>query len=541
MKRQAAACNPGPVFSRRSAAQFFLPPRALTPVYRPGLQALKDTLNEFWRRQRGVWFFNVRGDLIAGIVVALALIPEAIAFSIIAGLDPKVGLYASFTMAVTIAFAGGRPGMISAATGAMALLMVTLVAEHGLQYLLAATLLTGVLQLVFAWAKLARYMMFIPRTVLVGFVNALAVLIFLSQMPYLIEGDVTMWLLVAGGLLIIYGMPMLPFCPKVLPPPLVAIVLLTLVVVVFGLPTLNVGAMGDLPSGLPVFLLPDIPWNLDTLSIIFPTALALAIVGLLESLLTASILDDLTDTPSGKNREAQGQGIANIVTGFFGGMAGCAMIGQSVINIKSGGLGRLSTLAAGLYLLFFILVLGDLVSLIPMAALVAVMLMVAFATFDWSSLTTLHRLPRADATVLIVTVATVVITHDLSKGVLAGVLLSAVFFARKIATAIQVDSERPEGSNTRTYTVYGQLFFVAVDKFIDSFDYREPVHHVVIDLRHASLWDSSGVAAIDKVVGKFRRNGMEVEVKTPTGASGELHEKLAQHHKGVDLSASGGH
>jgi len=509
-------------------------------TYGSGFLEVKSTLTKLWHRQRGIWFFNIRGDLIAGIVVALALIPEAIAFSIIAGLDPKVGLYASFSMAVVIAFAGGRPGMISAATGAMALLMVTLVAEHGLQYLLAATILTGIIQLFFAWAKLARYMMFIPRTVLVGFVNALAILIFLSQLPYLIDGDVTMWLLVAGGLIIIYGLPMLPFCPRLLPPPLVAIVALTGLVFFVGLPTLTVGDMGDLPDGLPVFLLPDVPLNLETLSIIFPTALALAIVGLLESLLTASILDDLTDTPSGKNREAQGQGIANIVTGCFGGMAGCAMIGQSVINIKSGGLGRLSTLAAGLYLLFFILVLGDLVSLIPMAALVAVMLMVSFATFDWSSVKTLHRLPRTDATVLLVTIGTVVVTHDLAKGVLAGVLLSAVFFARKIAHSIHVDSSRPEGSHTRTYTVRGQLFFVAVDKFIDSFNYREPVHNVVIDLRELALWDSSAVAAIDKVVGKFRRNGMEVEVMAPLGAGRELHDKLALHDKGVELG-TGGH
>ncbi|MDZ7750798.1 MAG: SulP family inorganic anion transporter [Gammaproteobacteria bacterium] len=501
---------------------------------------MKDTLIKLWRRQRDVWFFNIRGDLIAGIVVALALIPEAIAFSIIAGLDPQVGLYASFTMAVVIAFAGGRPGMISAATGAMALLMVTLVADHGLQYLLAATILTGLIQLFFAWAKLARYMMFIPRTVLVGFVNALAVLIFLSQLPYLIEGDPTMWLLVAGGLAIIYGMPLLPFIPRMLPPPLVAIVVLTLAVHFSDLSTLSVGDMGRLPDGLPVFLLPDVPLSLETLSIIFPTALALAIVGLLESLLTASIIDDLTDTPSGKNAEAQGQGIANIVVGFFGGMASCAMIGQSVINIKSGGLGRLSSFAAGLYLLFFILVLGDLVSLIPMAALVAVMLMVALATFDWHSLKTLHRLPRTDAVVLVVTVVTVVITHDLAKGVLAGVLLSAVFFARKIARSIHVDSERPADSPTRTYVVHGQLFFVAVDKFIDSFDYREPVHYVLIDLRHVALWDSSAVAAIDKVVGKFRRNGMEVEVMAPLGAGRELHDKLALHDKGVELG-TGGH
>ena len=496
---------------------------------------ISDRIRRAWSSTRQVWFFNVRGDLIAGVVVAMALIPEAIAFSIIAGLDPKVGLYASFSMAVVIAFAGGRPGMISAATGAMALLMVTLVAEHGLQYLLAATILTGILQLLFSWFKLARYMMFIPHTVMVGFVNALAILIFLSQMPYLVEGDVTMWALVAAGLVIIYGLPMIPRYPKMLPPPLVAILALTILVFFAGMPTLSVGDMGDLPDGLPMFLLPDIPLNLETLQIILPTAVALALVGLLESLLTASIVDDLTDTPSDKNREAQGQGVANIATGFLGGMAGCAMIGQSVINVKSGGLGRLSSLAAGLYLLFFVVVLGDLVSLIPMAALVAVMLFVSFATFDWQSIPSLRRLPRTDATVLIVTVAVVVITHDLAKGVFAGVLLSAVFFARKIAKAIQIASELDEENRVRTYHLYGQLFFVAVDKFIAAFDYSEKVNKVVIDLRHAWLWDSSAIAGIDKVVSKFRRNGTEVEVLSPEGESGDLHDKLALHDKGKEI------
>jgi SulP family sulfate permease len=296
--------------------------------------------------------------------------------------------------------------------------------------------------------------------------------------------------------------------------------------------------MGELPDGLPVFGLPDVPWTWETFQIVFPTSLALAVVGLLESLLTASIVDDLTDTPSGKNAEAQGQGIANIVTGFFGGMASCAMIGQSMINIQSGGLGRLSTLAAGVYLLFFILVLGEVVSIIPMAALVAVMIMVAIATFDWGSLKTLHQLPRTDATVLVVTVVTVVYTHDLSMGVLAGVLLSAIFFARKMAKAIQVHSELSEDGKTRIYRVSGQLFFVAVDKFIDSFDHREPIHNVEIDLRHVSLWDSSAVDAIDKVVGKFRRRGMEVVVHRPGGSSGELHDRLALHDKeGADLGA----
>ncbi|MFN4262873.1 MAG: SulP family inorganic anion transporter [Thioalkalivibrionaceae bacterium] len=494
-----------------------------------------------WRSIQRAWLFNVRGDLIAGAVVALALIPEAIAFSLIAGLDPKVGLYASITMAIVIAFAGGRPGMISAATGAMALLTVTLVAEHGLQYLLAATILTGLIQMLFAWFRLARYMMFIPRTVMVGFVNALAILIFLSQLPYLIDGNPTMWALVAAGLLIIYGLPHIPFYPKLLPPPLVAIIALTLVAVFVGLPTMTVGDMGEMPSGLPAFLLPDIPLNFETLMIILPTSLALAIVGLLESLLTASIVDDMTDTPSNKNREAQGQGIANVVTGFFGGMAGCAMIGQSVINVKSGGLGRLSSLAAGLYLVVFVVVFGDIVALIPMAALVAVMLFVAFATFDWGSLKTLHRLPRTDATVLLVTVAVVVVTHDLAKGVLAGVILSAVFFARKMVKAMRMESalDDESGVKTRTYRLSGPLFFVAVEDFIAGFDFNEEVDQVVIDLREAWLWDSSAVAAIDKVVGKFRRYGVAVEVVGPEGESAALHDRLALHDKGVELGVGG--
>ena len=499
---------------------------------------MKQSLQAAWHRQRGIWLFNVRGDLIAGAVVALALIPEAIAFSLVAGVDPRVGLYASFTMAVVIAFAGGRPGMISASTGAMALLVVDLVADHGLQYLLVATIVTGLIQIAFAWAKLARYMMFIPQTVMVGFVNALAILIFLSQVHYLTDGGPIMWSLVGIGLALLYTLPHIPGYPRLLPAPLVVIVAITAVVWWQGIGTLQVGDMGDLPDGLPVFLLPDVPWTLETLQIVAPTSLALAVVGLLESLLTASIVDDLTDTPSGKNAESQGQGIANIVTGFFGGMASCAMLGQSMINIQSGGLGRLSTLAAGIYLLFFILVLGDLVAMIPMAALVAVMIMVAVATFDWGSLKTLHRLPRTDATVLIVTVATVVYTHDLSMGVIAGVVLSAVFFARKMAKAIQITSELSADDKKRTYHVTGQLFFVAVDKFLDSFDYREPIHHVVIDLREVALWDSSAVDAIDKVVGKFRRRGMEVEVFSPVGTSGDLHDRLALHDKeGAELGA----
>jgi SulP family sulfate permease len=478
---------------------------------------------------RRTWFSNVRGDLIAGIVVALALIPEAIAFSIIAGVDPKVGLYASFSIAVIIAFVGGRPGMISAATGAMALLMITLVRDHGVEYLFAATVLTGVLQILAGWLKLARYMMFIPRTVMLGFVNALAILIFLAQIPHFVGLGWQTYAMVAAGLAILYGFP---YINRAVPSALIAIVALTLAAVLLELPVRTVGDMGELPEGLPFLHIPGVPFTLETLQIILPVALTLTIVGLLESLLTASIVDDLTDTSSDKNTESQGQGIANIATGFLGGMAGCAMIGQSMINIKSGGLGRLSALAAGVYLLFFILALGDLVSMIPMPALVAVMIMVAIGTFDWTSVPMLAKMPRTDAFVLIVTVATVVITHDLAIGVFAGVLLSAIFFARKMARQVRVRREDSEDGRHRVYRVSGALFFVAVDNFLAGFDYDAKAPRITLDLSHASLWDSSAIGAIDKVVTKLRRNGATVDVVPPEeGGGGELMAKLAGYDK----------
>jgi len=482
------------------------------------------------------WFFNIRGDLIAGIVVALALIPEAIAFSIIAGVDPKVGLYASFCMAVVIAFTGGRPGMISAATGAMALLMITLVAEHGVEYLFAATILTGVLQLIAGWLKLARYMMFIPRTVMLGFVNALAILIFLAQIDHFVGHGIPTYLMVAAGLAILYG---LPYITRSVPPALIAIVALTTVAYFINVPFKTVGDMGELPSGLPFFHLPGVPLSLETFLIILPVAITLTIVGLLESLLTASIVDDLTDTPSKKNKESRGQGIGNIVVGFFGGMASCAMIGQSIINIKSGGLGRLSSLAAGVYLLFFILVLGDLVSLIPMPVLAAVMIMVAIGTFDWSSFSMLRKMPKTDALVLIVTVATVVITHDLAKGVFAGVLLSAIFFVRKLARQISVTAHDSEDGQHRVYQVRGVLFFVAVNNFMKGFNASDPIPQVTIDLSGASLWDSSAVGAVDSIVGKLRRNGKTVDVIPPAVEGADLMKKLARYDQPGGGASSG--
>lgn len=473
------------------------------------------------------WFSNVRADILAGIVVALALIPEAIAFSIIAGVDPMVGLYASFCIAVVIAFVGGRPGMISAATGAMALLMVTLVADHGLQYLLAATILTGVFQILFGVFKLAKFMKFIPRSVMVGFVNALAILIFTSQLQHFVGEAWQMYAMVAGALAIIY---LLPRFTKVVPSPLVAIVVISIIAIYTGSGVRTVGDMGELTRALPLFLIPDIPLNFETIKIIFPYSIALALVGLLESLLTASIVDDMTDTESDKNKESRGQGIANIVAGFFGGMAGCAMIGQSVINVKSGGRGRLSALVAGVFLMFLILVLGDLVIQIPMAALVGVMIMVSIGTFDWSSLKTLRVAPLSDSAVMVVTVATVVLTHDLSKGVFAGIILSAIFFVSKISK-VHVKTMMVASGKKKIYRVRGQLFFASVTDFVSSFDFSEKVEKVEIDLTDAHVWDDSAVGAIDKIVMKFRQNDIQVTLIGMNDASSQLMDKLAVHDK----------
>ncbi|MGC1306630.1 MAG: SulP family inorganic anion transporter [Phormidesmis sp.] len=484
------------------------------------------------------WFSNVPADLLAGVVVALALIPEAIAFSIIAGVDPKVGLYASFTMAVTIAFLGGRPGMVSAATGAMALLVVELVRNYGLEYLLAATLLTGFLQVVWGSLGIGRIMKYVPRAVLVGFVNALAILIFNAQLPQFEGQGLLMYGMVAAGLAIIY---ILPRFIKAIPSPLVAIVVLTVVAISTNMNLPTVGDMGDLPSTLPVFRLPDLPFNLATLQVILPVALTMSAVGLLESFLTASVLDDMTDTNSDKNQEARGQGMANLITGMFGGMAGCAMIGQSIINIKSGGRQRLSTLSAGVFLLFFILALRQWVSLIPMAALVAVMFMVSISTFNWASLTNFRKMPKSETTVMVVTVVTTVITHNLALGVIVGIALSAIAFSRKIGKLIDIRSQLSDDGSTRTYYVFGQLFFVSANNLIEAFDIHEHIDSVIIDLTHSHLWDQSAVIAIDKVVLKFRAHGSEVKLVGMNAASATLVERLAIHDKPDALELAAGH
>lgn len=474
------------------------------------------------------WFSNIRADVLAGTVVALALIPEAIAFSIIAGVDPKVGLYASFCIAVIIAFVGGRPGMISAATGAMALLMVTLVKDHGLQYLLAATLLTGCIQIFFGYIKLGSLMRFVSRSVVTGFVNALAILIFMAQLPELTNVTWHVYAMTAAGLGIIY---LFPYITKTIPSPLVTIVLLTGVSMYFNLDIRTVGDMGALPDTLPIFLWPDVPLNLDTLKIIFPYAISLAIVGLLESLMTATIVDDLTDTSSDKNKECKGQGIANIGAGLLGGMAGCAMIGQSIINIKSGGRTRLSTLTAGILLLLMVVFLDDWVSKIPMAALVAVMIMVSIGTFSWTSITNLKSYPVSSNVVMIATVSVVVATHNLAYGVFVGVLIASLFFANKVGHFMQVTSQGDEDGKTRTYHVHGQVFFSSADKFASSFDFKEAIEKVKIDLTLAHFWDITSVSALDKVVMRFRREGTEVEVIGLNEASATIVDRFAIHDK----------
>ena len=488
------------------------------------------------------WFGNIRGDILSGLVVALALIPEAIAFSIIAGVDPKIGLYASFCIAVVISFFGGRPGMISAATGAMALLMVTLVKDYGLQYLLAATLLTGVFQIIAGYLQLGRFMSFVPRAVVIGFVNALAILIFMAQLPELINVTWHVYALTIVGLGIIYLFPYIPKIGKILPSPLVTIITLTLIVYFFGIDIRNVGDMGQLPDTLPIFLFPDIPLNLETLLIILPYSLSLAVVGLLESLMTATIVDEMTDTNSDKNRECKGQGVANIASGLMGGMAGCAMIGQSVINIKSGGRGRLSTFIAGFLLLIMVVFLSDVISIIPMAALVAVMIMVSIGTFNWGSFKDLKTLPLSTNIVMLSTVAVTVYTHNLAFGVFTGVLLASLFFANKISHFMYSEIFYNVNRTIKTYKIVGQVFFNSADKFYKIFDFKENIDKVVIDLTRAHFWDVTAVYALDKSVLKLRKEGKEVEIIGQNEASSTIIDRFGIHDKPEEIDRiMGGH
>ncbi|MBL6453981.1 SulP family inorganic anion transporter [Belnapia sp. T6] len=480
------------------------------------------THSRWWRD----WFGNPRADILSGIVVALALIPEAIGFSVIAGVDPKVGLYASVLIACVIAFAGGRPAMISAATAATAVVMTDLVRDHGLQYLLAATILMGIFQLIAAALRLGRLMRFVSRSVMTGFVNALAILIFLAQLPELIGVPPVTYGLIALGLAIIY---LFPRVTRAVPSPLVAIAVLTALTAWLGLDVRTVADLGQLPSALPEFILPDVPLSFETLRIIAPYSLTLAAVGLLESLLTAQIVDDMTDTPSDKNRECAGQGLANMASAFFGGMGGCAMIGQSVINVGSGARGRLSTLVAGLFLLVLLVLLQDLLAIVPVAALTAVMIMVSVNTFSWDSIARLRSNPLPSSVVMLATVATVVATADLAKGVLVGVLLSGVFFAGKVSRLSRVTGELSADGTVRTYRVEGQVFFASAGGFAEAIDVTEPVERIVIDVGAAHFWDISAVGALDRVVMKARRQGRAVEVIGLNAASETMVERFGTH------------
>ena len=475
---------------------------------------------------RREWFSNPKSDILAGAVVGLALIPEAIAFSIIAGVDPKVGLYASFVMAVTTAFLGGRPGSISAATGAMALLMIDLVKDWGMDYLLVATFLTGVFQVIFGALKLGRQMRYVPRAVMLGYINALAVLIFLAQLPQLTNVPPMVYGITALSLGIIY---LLPRLTKAVPSPLVALFVMTTASIALGLDVPTVGDMGELPTTLPAFTLPQVPLNLETLRIVLPYSLTMALVGLLASFLTASLVDEMTDTPSDKNQEAKGQGIANILTSFFGGMAGCGMIGQSVINVQSGGRGRLSTFSAGIFLLFAILALSGWVRQMPMAALVAVMIMVSIGTFRWASFRDIAKIPRSETAVMLTTMLVTIFTRNFALGVATGIVMSTVFFSRKIARLVFVDRVLQEDGTHRIYSISGQIFFVSIEEFLAAFNFEEVVERVTLDLTYAHLWDQGAVVALDKVVNKFRRSGVEVNVIGLNHASANLVERLAVH------------
>lgn len=473
---------------------------------------------------RQEWFGNIRGDILSALVVGLALVPEAIAFSIIAGVDPQVGLYASFSMAVIIAFVGGRPAMISAATGAMALLMVTLVKEHGLQYLFAATVLTGIFQIIIGKIKLAKLMRFVSKSVVTGFLNALAILIFIAQLPELTHVSPMVYVFVALGLAIIYLFPYIPKLGQVIPSPLVCIVTLSILAVVFHVDIRTVGDMGTLPNTLPVFLIPNIPFNFETLSIIAPYSTAMAFVGLLESMMTATILDDMTETSSDKHQECVGQGVANIATGFLGGMAGCAMIGQSMINVKSGGRGRLSTFLAGIFLLILVVFISKWLQVIPMAALVAVMIMVCIGTFDWKSLN-FKKNPKNGNIIMVATVVVVVATHNLALGVLTGVVLSALFLVNKLEKDLEVDSF--EDGTTRYFLVKGQIFFSSAEQLSSKFNVSSETTHVVVDLSQAQIWDITSVSTLEIIAQKFDTFGVTYEFLGLTQRSKFLFAKYA--------------
>jgi SulP family sulfate permease len=475
------------------------------------------------------WRGNIRLDCLSGLVVAFALIPEAIGFSVVAGVDPKVGLYASVVIACVIAFTGGRAAMISAATASTAVLMGGLVHSHGVQYLFAATILMGLFQILAGALRLDRLMRFVSRSVITGFVNALAILIFLAQWPQLVHVPVATYGLIALGLAIIYLFPRLT---RAVPSALVAVVVLTLITAGFGMHVRTVASLGQLPSALPHFGIPQVPFTLATLWLLLPLALTLAAVGLLETQLTAQIVDDMTDTPSGKSRECAGQGLANIASALFGGMGGCAMIGQSVINVSSGGRGRLSTLVAGVFLLVLLVAMQHLLALVPVAALTAVMIMVSINTFSWRSLAQLRTHPKTSSAVMLATVIVVVSTGNLSAGVLVGVLMSGVFFANKVSRLSRVTASLSAAGDMQMFHVTGHIFFASAGTLTNDIHVEDKaVRQIVIDLTHAHFWDISAVGVLDAVVMRERRRGLAVSVVGLNAASATMVERYGVHQR----------
>lgn len=467
---------------------------------------------------------NIQRELMSGLTVALALVPEAVAFAFVAGVDPLVGLYAAFMVGLLASIFGGRPGMISGATGAMAVVMVSLVAAHGVQYLFAAVVLTGVIQITVGLLRLGKYIRIVPHPVMLGFVNGLAIVIFLSQLEQfqtkkVVDGVETHAWMTGSTLLLFCGlialtMGIIHYLPKLtkkIPSSLVAILAVSLIVIFVGLDTKTVGDLASIKGGLPSFALPGVPFNMETLKIIAPYAFILAGVGLIESLLTLTLIDEMTETRGRGNRECVGQGIANTATGFFGGMGGCAMIGQSVINIKSGGRGRLSGISAALFLLAFILFGSGLIERIPMAALVGVMFMVVIGTFEWSSFRIMRKIPVKDAFVLVLVSAVTVMT-DLALAVIVGVIVSVLIFAWEHASHINiVKRDDPDGS--RTYELNGPLFFGSVKDFMEMFDPKQDPDDVVIEFANSRVMDHSAIEAIDNLAEKYRKAGKTLHLR----------------------------
>ena len=473
------------------------------------------------------WLGNIKNDLISGIVVCMALIPEAIGFSIVAGVDPMVGVYASFTLSLITSIFGGRPGLISAAAGSTALVLASLVKNYGIEYMFAATILAGVLQVILGYLKFGNLMRFIPKPVMIGFVNALGILMFKSQLKHF-EGGIILLVLGAIGIFIIY---MLPRLTKVIPAPIVAIITITIIVIAFNINVKTLGDMGKITTELPKLSIPKIPFNLETLSVIFPYSISVALVGIVESLLTAQLVDELTDTPSNKNRECVGQGLGNVVTGFFGGIAGCGMIGQTIINNTYGGRGRLSTLTAGTAMLFSIIILNRFVTKIPVVALASVMVVVAISTFNWGSIKRIKKVPKSDTLVMISTVVVVLLTNNLAYGVVVGIIISSIAFVSKIS---DINIEKKEVKGYVKYIVKGQLFFVSTTKFIDSFEYNEKTDTINIDFTNARVWDESAVDAIDKVVIKYKKNNINVNLTGLNEKSLDLIDKIGTYNKLTD-------